>query len=115
VALSADLLEKALKQGGKGNGEMRQFCAAWQAIIRSSQILRAANVSQAAPADPATVRDALIQLQALMNANKLVPISLLKSLAAGLPEDQAETIIRLRKAVGSYDYDTALQLLKQLQ
>jgi hypothetical protein len=109
-----EILENGLKQGSTGNGELRQFCAAWQATARTLDSLQAeAPVIQSDNAF--SLDDKLVQLQKLLADDKLVPAELLDDLPARFSASQSETVHRLLKAIGSYDYPKALQLLKALQ
>jgi hypothetical protein len=47
--------------------------------------------------------------------DKLVPAELLSGLSSGIAAEQVDIVKRLRKAIGSYDYATALEILKTLQ
>ncbi|MGZ5523624.1 MAG: CHASE domain-containing protein [Methylomonas sp.] len=114
LAQTADALEKALQQGSGVNGELRQFCVAWQVIARGLNALQ--RETPAAQAEPATdLQDKLAQLQSLLAEDKLVPAELLNGLTVGLPAEQADMADRLCRAIGSYDYTKALQILQALK
>lgn len=114
LAETSKALEKSLKQGGSGNGELRQFCVAWQAVARTISGIEldttptTSNISS-------PLNDKLDQLQALLEDDKLIPVDLLNNLSTGLSAQQAEAVKRLCKTIGNYDYKKALQILKELQ
>ena len=114
LAEMTEILENGLKQGSTGNGELRQFCAAWQATARTLDSLQA-EVPVIQSDNAFSLDDKLVQLQKLLADDKLVPAELLDDLPAGFSASQSETVHRLLKAIGSYDYPKALQLLKALQ
>lgn len=111
VAALADKMESKLKQGDDINTELEQFGVAWQLIIKASQSSRDAAITSIEAVDPAAFRQDLQVLCELLQANKLVSIDFLNSLASGL---QTNTFNRLKKAIMAYDYDAALQILKDL-
>lgn len=116
LAEFAGALEKALKQGGTGISEFEQFSLAWQTISNTLQTISLAPADY--PAELASAsgcfREKLAQLHCLLTEDKLVPYELLNDLSTGLTSPEMETINRLCKAVYSYDYPKALQILQEI-
>ncbi len=113
LAETAEALERALQQGRAGNGELRQFCVAWQAIARALDDLQLETPAMQS-ANASSVHDKLQQLQRLLADDKLVPAELLSDLSVELAYPHAESFQRLCKAIASYDYQKALQILEDL-
>jgi chemotaxis protein histidine kinase CheA len=113
LAEMAESLEKALKQGRVGNGELRQFCVSWQAIARTLNELQV-NPPTIQADNSSSTKDKLLELYNLLADDKLVPAELLNDLSVGLTAPQAEIFKRLSSAISSYDYQKALRILKDL-
>jgi len=114
LAEKADALEKALKRGESGSGELSRFCETWEVVSHSLNNLE----SEASPAQSnytPGLHEKLAQLRNLLMEDKLVPAELLSGLSSGIAAEQVDIVKRLRKAIGSYDYATALEILKTLQ
>jgi PAS domain S-box-containing protein len=113
LAEMAESLEKALKQGRVGNGELRQFCVSWQAIARTLNELQV-NPPTIQADNSSSTKDKLLELYNLLADDKLVPAELLNDVSVGLTAPQAEIFKRLSSAISSYDYQKALRILKDL-
>jgi hemerythrin-like metal-binding protein/PAS domain S-box-containing protein len=61
------------------------------------------------------LHDKLAKLQTLLSDDKLVPAELLNGLSTSLSAAQTESFNRLSKAIASYDYQKALQIIKDMQ
>lgn len=114
LAEKADALEKAIQQGKSVDRTLRQFFETWQATACAVNGLDK-ETSIASTDNITDYPERLAQLQALLAEDKLVPAELLNSLSSGMATEQAEVVDRLRKAVDSYDYTKALEILQALQ
>lgn len=112
VAECADALEKALLQGMNGKDEFMQLCNAWQIIANLPVTLPSKAVAAFEGADD---NKDLLRLRVLLMTNKLVPAELLANLIPRFSNQQTETVNRLQKAISSFDYEKALQMLKELK
>lgn len=114
LASLADNLEKTLQNTADASSALQKFCLAWNAFIANTAHLSTNPDSNncAETRDIEHQKD-LLQIQELLAANKLVPMSLINNLSSS-HSAQAEQITRLRKAISSYDYDKALLILKEL-
>jgi PAS domain S-box-containing protein len=115
LAHCANTLENALKQGATIDEAFEQLCKEWLAICDVVQNHQEIAIPTVNPPENAAFNDNLLKLHGLITTNKLVPFDLLNELSAGLSGQQANRVERLRKAIRSYDYDKALQILKELQ
>jgi HPt (histidine-containing phosphotransfer) domain-containing protein len=111
----ASTLENALKQGVTINEAFERLCKEWLAICEVVQNHQEIAVPTMTPSENSEFNNDLLKLDELLTTNKLVPFDLLNKLSAGLSGQQANRVQRLCKAIRAYDYDKALQILKELQ
>ena len=114
VAQLAETLEMKISQALACDNELKQLSAAWQIITeRLGTVKKPASDREINP-DSDTFNGLLTEIQALLQANKLVPMTLLQNLLSASPASKQERVNALTKAINRYDYDQALKTLLTL-
>ena len=114
IAFLAKKIEEQLLSNADIEEMLVLLFANWSILKNSVGVLDLDDSNRNTQTDLQALKNDLLNLNQLLNENKVVPDSLLKSICGNGSNEQCFHIKKLREMIKNYDYDEAIQISTQL-